>query len=586
MSACRVHIALLAALAVAPSGCQEPAAATAVVVELHSDLADEIALVEVVIRDADDRADGERYRFALGRKLAFPFSFSVLPPASGPGRRFVVVATGQSAAGEALVQAKADLAFSPGRTVGVALWLARRCKGVMCEAGKTCGTAGGSTACQGIPRPDPEPIASDGKPMATPVPDAGSLRDAGMRDAAPQPPDDATTAGSGGASGTGGSAGTDDAPDAMMPTTATECTTPAAHRWRKIADYPGTTTNVDLVELGASLVLSYRTCDPCQRRLQLLDADGSARQPQLDLRSDARYLVPTSGGPANELLIATTDPLQKIEVRGGELQTYRPAVALGNPTANWLGTSGSSAVYVPHSNTFGVVFVAHNADASAMGLYLTVMGADGSIHSYSDRPMLTTTTTSVPALAAGHDGRRFVALFKAAATQIAYDDGSAAKDTPVAVGAGTPLFARDRFAVFEQTGDRQTRKVFARSFDSNANLLHALELPIAWPADSEWAVSAIDEGFVFHWLHASDDPATRWTLRVLVTDADFNAVGELVEIDDVPYPELAAATRYLYGSAMVQTSTGLAYAAHVGGTAGTATQGSIQWLTMNCLPLP
>lgn len=156
--------------------------ATVVVVELDSD-SDDLASIDVAIRDEHDRGEGGSYHFELGAKQHLPFSFAVAPNPGHENATFTVVATGKDADGEFVVEAKAQAKFVARESLSFTLWLLARCDQVKCDPGKTCDPE--TKHCDGIPVPKLYPPGT--RPRSTP--------DAGM--------DGAVEAGSGG-TGSGG----------------------------------------------------------------------------------------------------------------------------------------------------------------------------------------------------------------------------------------------------------------------------------------------------------------------------------------------------------------------------------------------
>jgi hypothetical protein len=155
------------ALALLASACgKDVKPATVVLVELASD-SDDIASIDVAIRDENDRGDGGRHHFELGAKQHLPFSFAVAPNPGRENATFTVVATGRDVDGDFVVETKAQAKFVAGKSLSFTLWMLARCDHVMCDAGKTCDVE--TKRCDEIPAPKLYPAGTHQHP----APDAG-----------------------------------------------------------------------------------------------------------------------------------------------------------------------------------------------------------------------------------------------------------------------------------------------------------------------------------------------------------------------------------------------------------------------------
>lgn len=186
----RVTRALLAcAVALVPLSCSEPGNDTEVIVEVRSDIAEELAVVTVSIRNPSGTRTGGAHDFEVGpgALTGFPLRFAV-DPRNDDGASFLIEVEGRDRDDTTLVVAKARSRFVPGRSVQVSMRLVADCAAVFCEDdAEAC--LPDEAACGPVPTLgstlDEEPtLETDAAPSA--ARDAG--RDAGpapVRDAAP-----------------------------------------------------------------------------------------------------------------------------------------------------------------------------------------------------------------------------------------------------------------------------------------------------------------------------------------------------------------------------------------------------------------
>ena len=150
----------------------KPTPATEVLVTVDSDMEDKLSSVEVQVFDARGEVPGGSHLFELGQTGGLPVSITVAPPTGKPLGSFLVVARGQDAAGQTLVEAKGLVSFVQGKRVGASLWLLESCRGVICAALEACAAPSAErSSCQPV-----SPLEThDVVPVETPA-DAGPPR--------------------------------------------------------------------------------------------------------------------------------------------------------------------------------------------------------------------------------------------------------------------------------------------------------------------------------------------------------------------------------------------------------------------------
>jgi hypothetical protein len=168
--------------------CSRPA--TQLLVEVDSDLSpDRIACVHAeIISLRDPSIVGERTIFldpTLAERTTYtslPFSFGVVPPQGDPHERVEVRAsafplgpcTTESFGGLATVTRRVRTGFVLHSQLDVALFLSRRCDGVVCDPTSTCDQG----SCIPIPEVDPNGGYLDAGPLDAPPPSMDAPTDA------------------------------------------------------------------------------------------------------------------------------------------------------------------------------------------------------------------------------------------------------------------------------------------------------------------------------------------------------------------------------------------------------------------------
>lgn len=176
-------------------GCSRPPTQLVGVVETDIPEGDYGCVGIVVSRlDGGDLVPGDRRTFEVPELVRLPFSFGVVPPDGDASRRVQLTAeawpdcAAPDAGGQPIVTRSARTGFLEGQALRVVLFLADRCRGVMCPETQTCEPDTG--ACVDIPDIPPEDLTPTRPGEELSGGDAGTTAgtDAGPIDGGPSGP--------------------------------------------------------------------------------------------------------------------------------------------------------------------------------------------------------------------------------------------------------------------------------------------------------------------------------------------------------------------------------------------------------------